>query len=176
MASISTSTLKTAVLAPGECIILPQGAVVQAVILDGAASVTSTCGDLPAPSSYKCGYFYFICDVDDNDGHSMDEDYTYYTSVKVGGTTYILNEKVLNGDNPGTLTSIGTLNLHITNLALFQFTGITRNVLSKRQGINLFFKVPEPLFNELELKVDNRGSTQYYRPIEIDCDTYPDPA
>lgn len=175
MASIPTSSLKTVVLGPGECVMLPQGATVQAIVIDGAATVTSTCDNLVTPSSYKCGYFYFICDVDDNDGHSMDEDYTYYTSVRIGGTTYIINEKVLSGENPGTLTPIGTLNLHITDLALFQFTSVTRTVLSKRQGINLFFKVPEPLFDELELKVDNHGSTQYYKPIEIACDTYPEP-
>lgn len=165
----NNSSLKTIVLNPGECVNLPQGAVVTAIILDGAASVTSSCGSLPTPSSYKCGSFFLWIDCDANSGHSMDESCTYYTSLKIGGTTYIINEKVVTGDNCGTPVPVGTLNLHITDSALFEFTSVTQDTGPKKSGIELFFKCPEPLFNTLELKVDNCSSTQYYKPQEVEC-------
>lgn len=174
MAAI-TSTQRTAVLQPGQCIILPADAVVTSIILDGAATVTSTCGTLPTPSSYKCGFFSLLVDNDDNPDHSMDEQDTYYVSIKVGGTTYIINELVVQGENPGTATAIGTLNLHITDTALFEFKAVTQTDLSKRSAVWLFFKVPEPLFDALELKVTNHGVEQYHKPYEAECDEYPEP-
>lgn len=171
----TTSSLKTAVVRPGECVILPAGAVVTAVVVNGSASATNSCGDLPDPTSYKCGYFYIIIDVDSNDGHSMDELYTQYQSITVAGNTYIINENIVTGDNPGTLVPVSTLNIHITDTALFEFMDVQRTVLSKRQSINVYFKVPEALYDSVKLKVDNHGSVQIYEPIDHECDDYPVP-
>jgi hypothetical protein len=178
MATPSTSSYKTAVLKPGECIILPEGATISSVILDGAASVTSTCGELPTPSTYKCGYFFIILDADDNAGHSMDMD-TKYVSIKVGGNTYLINEPILYGDaNSPTPTSVATLNVHITDLVLFEFKAVTENEVTSRTHIHLYFKVPEILFDTVELKIDNRGvgSYMYLKPLVETCDNYPTPA
>jgi hypothetical protein len=95
--------------------------------------------NLPVPSAYKCGYFYFICDVDDNDGHSRDEQSTHYSKVKVGGNIYVMNKDIISGDNPGTLFSVSELNTFIPDQVLFSFTAINRNVLSKKQLIRLYF-------------------------------------
>lgn len=173
MANVPTT--KTIIIHPGETIILPKDTEIDSLILDGSIEVTSTCNNLPDPSSYKCGYFYFILDVDDNEGHSMEETITLYQSVTVGTNTYLINELVVSGENPGTLTPVSTLNVHVPDQVVFTFTAVTRTVLSKRQGINLFFKVPEGLFNETYLKIDNFGSVQRYDPIEEDCDEYPTP-
>ena len=126
--------LRTITLAPGECATLPSTATVQSVILDGAITATSDCSTLPAPTAYKCGYFYLQVDVDASDLHSMDEEHTYYTSVTVNNTTFEIGELVIHsGSNPGSLTLATTLNTHISNQALFKFTDVQRLVLSKRQ-------------------------------------------
>lgn len=174
MATIGT--LKSVVLEPGECVVLPQGAVIQSVVLNGDASVTSTCGTLPTPENYKCGYFSLLVDNDDNSGHSMNEEDTYYVSLQVGGTTYMINELVVQGENPGTATGYGTLNLHITDLDIFQFTSVTQTNLTKRSAVWLFFKVPESLYDEVELKVTNHGVVQYHRPYDATCGEYPSPS
>lgn len=173
---MATPSLKTIVLRPGECVILPQDAVITSVILDGAASVTSTCGGLPAPSSYKCGFFSLIVDNDDNAGHPLNEEDTYYTSLTVGGNTYIINELIVQSENPGVATSIGTLNLHITDTALFEFMSVTQTNLTKRSAVWLFFKAPEALFDTIELKVTQFGVDQYHRPYDAECDSYPSPS
>jgi hypothetical protein len=164
---------RTAIIKPGETFILPKGAIINSVIIDGTINVESSCDNLPVPSAYKCGYFYFICDVDDNDGHSMDEQSTHYSKVKVGGNIYVMNKDIISGDNPGTLFSVSELNTFIPDQVLFSFTAINRNVLSKKQLIRLYFKVPDSLFDELELEINNGGSFQIYRPIEADCGSYP---
>lgn len=171
--------LKSVVLNPGDCVILPADAVIDSVIINGSATATSTCGTLPAPTTYKCGYFFFILDSDDNDGHSMDEDSTMYTSVTVGDNTYMINEKVIGlGDNPGIPNPVSLLNLHITDTVLFEFMAITVNDgADKRQHIHLYFQTPEPLFSSVRLKMANRGvSFHYYEPIESECGVYETPA
>lgn len=172
-----TTSQKTAVLQPGECIILPQGAVVTSVILDGAISISSsTCLNLPVPSAYKCGYFAIMMDASGNDG-AMNETDTYYTSVTIGGNTYMISERVILGTDPGIPNPITALNLHITDLALFEFTAVTHNTsASDRSLVWVYFKAPESLFNSIELKIVDRVSTFYYlKPNEAECDVYDTP-
>lgn len=171
----TTGTLKSVVLEPGDCIVLPAGAEIQSIVLNGDASVTSTCGTLPTPENYKCGFFSILVDNDDNPGHSMDEQDTYYTSIKVGNTTYVINELVVQGENPGSATAVGTLNLHITDLAIFQFTAVTQTNLTKRSAVWLYFQVPESLYDQVELKVTNHGVLQYHKPYDATCGEYPNP-
>lgn len=172
----ATGTLKSVVLAPGQCIVLPAGTTIDSLIVTGNASATSTCGALPAPSSYKCGYFAFYLDSDTGNLKALDETTTQYVSVKVGSTTYIINEYVISsGDNPGSLLSYGTLNLHITDLAIFQFTSVNRLELSDRQLIWLYFQVPETLYDSLELKISDRGTLYYLKPNEAVCGEYDNP-
>ena len=171
--------LKTVVIHPGEKIILPSNTVIDSLILDGSITVTSTCDDLPDPTSYKCGYFWFVLDQDDNSKHSMDGTSTYYMSLKVANNTYDINRLIIVGsnDNPGTLTSVAVLNTHVPDQVIFSFTNVDRELntgpgLDHNQRVYLFFKVAENLFNDVELKVSNKNSLQYYRPLEAECDVY----
>jgi hypothetical protein len=170
MATPPTGTLQTIILQPGQCTILPKDAVITSVILDGAISVTSSCGELPPVSTYVCGSFFIWIDNDDNDGHSMNEENTLYTSLKVGGNTYMINEKIVQGENPGTATAVGVLNLHITNLALFEFTSVDQADGAKKSGITLNFRVPEELFDTIELTIDNGGSAMRLVQYESECE------
>lgn len=166
------ATLKSIVVPAGDCVILPADAVINSIVVDGAATATSTCGALPTPSSYKCGFFSFFVDVDVNDENPLDEENTFYTSITVGGNTYIINELVVQGDNPGTLTAVGTLNLHITDTALFEFMAVDRTLLEERQLVSLFFRVPDALYDTLDLKLSDRGTFYHLYPQEQDCEDY----
>lgn len=171
----TTSSIKSHVLRAGECVILPKDAVITSIVINGSITATSDC-TLPTPETYKCGYFFLILDADANTGHSMDDD-TSYVSVTVGGNTYMINELVTSGgDTPSPTTETG-LNLHIPDLAIFEFTAVTENEVTSRVHLHVYFKTPESLFDTVKLKVDNRGvgSFQIYEPIEAECDEFPEP-
>ena len=77
-------------LNPGESVIIPKNATITSIVTSGSINVTSSCtGILPIPTAYKCGSFYVIVDSDDNPGHSMDEQDTFYTSLKIGTTIWL---------------------------------------------------------------------------------------
>lgn len=164
----SESTFKSITLTPGQCFILPVGAVVQSVVTEGAIDVTSTCGDLPAPTSYKCGVFYFFLDETADDDTAMEEEYVTYTQIKIGGTIYILNELANSASEID-------LNLHVTDTALFQFKAVQRNVLDDRQRLGVYFKVPEDLFDVTVLQLSDRGTLYNLPANEATCDEYPIP-
>lgn len=169
---------QTLVIPAGQSAVLPPGAVITSMLYDGEVTAESTCDNLPDPENYKCGYFQFFIDADDNDGHSMDMGTKYY-SVMIGSTTYTLDELVASGDgNSPTLTDIVYLNAHVTQPALFQFMEITSNELVSRMSVHVYFKVPESLFNDTWLVIDNRGvgSLMYLKGTEETCGNYPVPA
>lgn len=171
--STNTTSVNTVVIRPGQKIILPQDAVIQSVILDGSIDVVSSCDNLPDPSNYKCGYFVVIVDNDDNDGHSMDETATFLQTLKVANNTYVINRKLISsGDGAGIMQTSAVLNTHVPDQAIFTFTQLRRDTLTKRQNVYIYFKTPEDLFNSLELKVSNWDAIQYYRPLEANCDVY----
>lgn len=173
----NSGTLKSVSLAPGECIVLPAGAVIDSVIVTGDAAATSTCGVLPTPSSYKCGYFALFLDSETGDNKPLDESSTYCTSVKVGATTYMINEKIIaSGENPGTPISAGTLNLHITDLPIFEFMAVAQTALTDRQLIWIYFQTPETLYDSLEMKISDRGTYYYLKPNDAECGDYPNPS
>jgi hypothetical protein len=87
----NTGGTRTVTLKPGEKYVLPAGAVVTSIVTDGAITVNSSC-PLPTPTTYACGYFYLLIDVDSNDGHSMDEQHTFYVGFK-GGKHLIRNKR-----------------------------------------------------------------------------------
>jgi len=166
---------KSVTLHPGETVILPAGTVITSMITDGSIEVTSTCGNLPTPTSYKCGYFYIIVDNDANSGSPMDESNTSYKGVTVGDVTFTMDTLVVTGTNPGTATPVATLNLYITDQALFKFMGVAQTNDSKKTRIYLYFRVPEDLFSSVYLNVMGQGSTMYFPPNETECGSYPAP-
>jgi len=176
MATVTSASIKSIVLGPGECVTLPEDAVITSIVVNGSITPSSTCDNLPEPEAYQCGFFFLILDADNNDGHSMD-DGTTYVSVTVGGNTYVINEPVTSGGDTPVPTAIGTLNLHITDLPLFEFTAITENEVTSRVHLHVYFKTPASLYDTVQLRVDNRGSgsIQIYEPLDAECDVFPDP-
>lgn len=172
MASLST---KSVTLGPGDCVILPRGATILSVIANGAITATSSCDNLPTPTSYKCGVFYLFASVSSDDAGPLDEENTYYNAATIGGTTYTIGEKVLQGDNPGTPTDISVLNTYITDTGLFQFMGIGLTALTDRQKIAIYFQVPEDLFEDTVLQISDRGTLYNLPPYEATCEEYPAP-
>lgn len=169
--------IQSVVLNPGDCVVLPAGATITSLILDGSITVTSSCADLPTPSNYKCGVFYMNIDDDDNSNHPNDEDSTSFTSIKFGDTTVSLGGLLKD-------QSIAGLNVYLTGQTpIFQFTYINRYTINdpnvdKRDAVFVYFKVVEELYDGLELKITgNAGmilpTTQIYRPYaETTCGEY----
>lgn len=175
-----TTSTQTLVITPGQTAVIPAGATITSLILDGSISVTSSCDNLPEPSNYACGVFYIIIDEDENEGHSMDEKHTVIDSLTVGNKQFAFGTKIIvDGDNPGTLITTAQLNAFIpsSDQPLFKFTNVTRDSgPDKRQPIYLYFKVPEDLIDTVEMKVSNFNSIQYYKNWDtVTCGTYPYP-
>lgn len=81
----ATTILRTRVLGPGECFVLPASSTVTSVTASGSITATSTCGNLPTPGAYKCWRFLWE-DTDDDTAHND----TFFTGIKIGDTTYNL--------------------------------------------------------------------------------------
>lgn len=162
---------RTVTIRPGERIILPTDAQITSVVTEGDITVVSTCNNLPDPSSYACGTFVLTIDKDTNDSHPMDEQNTYFDTLFIGDTVIPIGVLVIaSGEDPGTLQSITTLNSFIDDSALFQFTSIVRtDTFDKRQYITVTFEAPEDLFDNIEMKVVDRGITVYYKANLVDC-------
>lgn len=173
MANITNST-QTIVLQPGESFVLPTGS--EIIYSSDPENLESGCAEIPI-TQYKCGYFFIVLDADSNTYHSMDMN-TKYVSLKIGSTTYNIDEFVLTGDsNSPTPTDEVTLNTHITNTGLFEFMNVTENEVTSRTHIHVYFKVLETYYNDLFLVINNNNvnSTSYYPPNEAVCGVYPDP-
>lgn len=166
------STTQSITLTPGQTFVLPAGAVVTGLFIDGAISVTSSCDNLPDPGAFVCGHFYMNIDEDTSDNHPNDEESTIYKSIKIGDTSYTLGGLLWT-------TSAATLNTTYLSAigALFQFTDIQVYAIddpgdNKRRAVKAFFKIPETLVDTLELTIiGNNGmtepTTQIYRPVEV---------
>lgn len=167
--STTTATYKSITLGPGECVVLPKGAEITSIITNGSITATSTCGDLPTPSAYKCGLFAFFLDAEGGALGAMEEDQVLVVSVKVGNTTYIINEY------PATIVMESEYNVHITDQALFKFMAIRTAPLEDRELYYLYFQAPEDLWSTIELKITDRGTAYYLKPNDATCGEYPDP-
>lgn len=170
MATTSTVT-NSATLAPGETFTLPAGA--ELIFTSNPANTLSDCVEIPV-DTYKCGYFYIILDNPGGGGESLSETSTFYNSVKVGTTIFNMggNIPVIDDDDA---VQEDVLNTTITNQALFLFTEVLKNELADRQSLNIFFRVPESMFNETRLSFLNWGMPFWLEPTAVDCGTYPEP-
>lgn len=135
MASGSTIT-KTVVLGPGDSVVLPAGATITTLTLDGDITVSSSCGDntLPDPTTYKC---YFFNWEDDSSGSMQDAIFEY---LKVG----TLQFTVPAGFNGVNNTGIFTLGEWIQADA--QLAGIVKFGCEQHSSDHLIkIKIPEGL-------------------------------
>lgn len=172
MATAPTTSTRSITIGPGESIILPEGVTITSVILDGAITVDSNCPNiLPTPTSYACGTFTYVIDVDSNDSSPMDEENTFYEKLTIGDTTYDLSGiRVVLGEDPGTVQGPSAVNPSITDQALFTVLAIDRtDLFAKRQYITMTFKAPLALFDQIELSLYDRGITSYFKPTQTDC-------
>lgn len=174
MADIVNST-QTITLQPGESFVLPSGA--QIIYTSDPENLQSDCAEIPN-TEYACGYFFIVLDADSNDNHAMDMN-TRYVSIKIGSTTYTINEPILYGDsNSPTPTDKTTLNTHVTNTGLFEFMSVTENEVTSRTHIHVYFKVLDTYYDDVRLVINNNniGSIYEVPPIAATCGSYPDPA
>lgn len=165
-----TTSAHTIILKPGESFSLPAGG--DLTFVSDPAGIDSDCVDIPT-TTYKCGFFFVNMDSTGLTLNSMDEETTFIRQIRVGDNRYTINEFLLFGQNSGSLNTIANFNSHITDQALFSFTGLSRTILAERQYISIYFTVPENLFDDTAMVLDNRSSRQVYEPLEAVCGEYP---
>lgn len=90
MATTTTPTRVTT-LNPGDCFILPDGAEIVSVIINGTASVSSTCEDSLPIGTYKCWRFYW---ESSNNGY----DDVVFKYIQIGGVKYSLPDININAN------------------------------------------------------------------------------
>lgn len=91
--------LRTIVINPGECAILPDTSNIVSVIEDGGGVLTSTCNDLPAPTTYACWKF----DWEKSSAGALQD--AVFTSLQVGDNTYNVPSTYNPYNNEITLTT-----------------------------------------------------------------------
>lgn len=169
MAVTTTKTTRSITLRPGERAILPADATVKSIVTEGSIYVQSTCGNLPDPTQYKCGYFIYVRDNDAADTHPMDESRIHIGKLTVGNAVY-------NIDETGNTPSLGNLNLNIADRSIFSFTNITDSgtKYEKRKYFALWFKVPQPLFDTLKLEIIEKSGVATFiaQPVPYECGKY----
>lgn len=92
--------LRTIVLTPGECAILPSTATVEAIVVDGSATYTATCDGLPAPTVYKCWKFEW---EESSSGALQD---AVFTSLIIGSNIYNVPEAYNDYNNESLLSTL----------------------------------------------------------------------
>lgn len=165
---MSTST-HTITLQPGEAFTLPPNATL--VFVSDPDSISTDCVDVPE-TTYVCGYFAYVRDDDDNDGHPFDESHLVISKVYVGDSVYTLD---VPGGNPTAIQ----LNTNIPDQAVFSFTDTnTYADFTKRKYNALYFQVIDTLYDTVKLEIlerDNAGGTDrifaYFLPLTIECGT-----
>lgn len=72
------------VLHAGESAVIPANSTILSLIVSGGAEVSSTCDNLPEPTSYKCWVFQWE-DIDDDAYNDA-----FFTKIQIGTTDYSL--------------------------------------------------------------------------------------
>lgn len=161
------TTTKAVTISAGECVVLPNGAVILSQIVNGGATATASCGDLPTPSEYICYRFAW----EDDDSGSMQD--AYIESLIVGGNTYAIPSPYNQWAQASTIhTYIGN------NPAIFG--GLVAQGCEDSGGgmsdVVIKIKVPDGLAAP-QLKVVNPGPEDYVSylvgVVDEDCDTCP---
>ncbi len=158
----TNSALRTYLLNAGDCIILPDDAEIESIIIDGSVSVTSECGALPTPSQYVCYRFAW---EDDNSGSMQD---AILHSLIVGANTYIIPAPY---NNYNQSVFLETVHDWITNTTVFN--GLVKPGCEVISDPVLKIKIPDGL-GAPKIKIVNSGAESYTSYIEgvldSDCD------
>lgn len=167
---------KTITIKPGEKVVIPPDVKIQSIITDGSISVTSNC-PIPTPTSYKCGFFVYVVDDDDNTGHPMDESSIKLSKLYIGDNIIDINTFGYGGvDLAGLHPTVAELNSRIPDQSLMRFEHIKIAAdFTKRKYIALFFRAPEDLFSGIKLSIDERNDGKaifYLQPSESICGDY----
>ena len=106
------SNLHTLVIKAGEKVVLPKGAVIKSVGIDGDLTLSSTCENLNTvlsnAESYECYVFAYGVDADDNNSHPMDNAHLYW--IEVANIQYQMDNRYLWSPLSGPITLMSHIN------------------------------------------------------------------
>jgi hypothetical protein len=155
--------LRTIVLGPGECAVLPSTATIVSIVTQDGGQLQSDCPNTPAVGAYECWKFTWASDTFDEDG--------FWHSLIIGTNSY---------DVPGTYNDIDSLSFPIATWMSTdpQLNGIVEVGCTGTVGIlptvyNLKIQVPAGL-GAPELKVfftDSEEVFAYLKAVhDDDCE------
>lgn len=170
---MSSTITKTIVLKDNDTAVLPAGATIVSVAVDGFISVTSSCNNLPAPVPYKCYSLDFGTDISDDGGTDlMNESNITYYGIRVNGVETLFPAPLANGGDMTTLQSnIIDAAPYLKNVSI---TTINNDPPSYRER-KIAFKAPQNLGSSFELIIGTVAFggedrlTLYVKAYEVDC-------
>jgi hypothetical protein len=176
MAEASLPTLHTLLLHAGEKVVLPSGATIRSIAIDGDLQVTTSCPDLEpfidAAERYECYQFAYGVDNDNNDTHPMDNAHLQY--FKIAGVTYNMGNRYL-----WDALVAPTLYDYIKEKMTFYGASYVMNVLAvirtinfdKRKEYSIIVKMPPSLAAQAEMFITGNGFADglYIKPASADC-------
>lgn len=170
---MSSVITKTIVLTNNDKAVLPAGANIVSVAVDGFISVTSSCDNLPTPVPYKCYNLEFGTDIPDDGGTDLfNEDNISYYGIRVNNVESLFSAVLTNGGDMTALqNAIIAIAPYLKNVVI---TTLSNNPPSYRDR-KIAFKAPENLGSSFELIIGTSGfggegrMTVYVKAFEVDC-------
>lgn len=160
--------VKTIIIHAGESVTLPVGTHIDAIIINGSASVTSTCGGLPTPENQVCYAMEWSASQNAASNYTLEAAEAFINYIVIGGVQYDINIEAIGGG--------GALTLAFMNIAsllpgIFDFVSLTEIPLANRYDLTLLFKSIPSVATEIEMNITGDGfptNGLFVKPFESD--------
>lgn len=155
---------KTIIIHPGEQITLPLGTKIDALIINGSISVTSTCSDLPTPEAQKC--YQMDWSVSESSNFTLDQGEGAIQYIKIGGVQYNIN---LTSIDPGLSFAFENISNQIPGV--FDYVSVAYVDLANRKDFTLLFRSIPTIATGIEIWMTGDGfpvNGLFIRPYESD--------
>jgi len=161
---------KVIILHPGEQVVLPSSTVIDELILIGSISVSSTCNDLPVPTSQQCYAMQWGASVDAASNYTLEHSEAFVNYIKIGGVQYDIG---IDPTDPGGTLTVAFMNVAAMAPGIFDFVSLTTTGLANRYDSTLLFKSVASIAAGIELNITGDSfptNGLFVRPFESeDC-------
>lgn len=163
---------QTAILEPGQIVVLPGNAVINTIILDGDTTLSSSCGTLPTAEVYACYDLQWSLQRIEGGTNILESDSATFGSIWIGGIEYPIGGGLAYG------SEIDIYNLLITAAptAIFNVVSTKKNDFADIYTFYLRFKTAPSLVSSIEMSLIGNGFTEVFiKPTAAgDCDCLTD--
>lgn len=149
---------KTITVKAGETIVLPKGAKVVSVAVDGDINLSTSCSKLEDvlsnPEQYRCYEFSYGCDDDHNSAqHMLDLDDAWLTRMRIGDQEFNLQIRIPDTEAPWFESQFKS----VVPDSLMKYQGKWINSLNNRREIKLYVKMVPSLAKVTKLYAIGSG-------------------